>query len=194
MSNRNSDVLNPIRPDDLQQELSIGRDAYYEDLKFLGIKAEKDSTGKAYLSDEQANLVRALRSHIKNTGKRDGFDVNNGNSLSEENSIVQAQGSDLGQPLQEVSAQQNPTADFDLKVLLSEAAELKGQQLAMADLVKLKLASQMTYEDLPETVRDKVDQLREAANPKFQVDRIAADLLQQWRQQRQQQQEAAAAA
>ena len=87
MSQPNSVVESQIRPNDLMEELGIKKDAYYAYLKHLGIKAEKDSEGKAYLTEEQANGVRALRSHVKNGGKIEEFSINN-----LESSIVQAQG------------------------------------------------------------------------------------------------------
>ena len=73
LMNQNSTLDQKIRPEDLIQEFNIGKDTYYNDLKYLGIKAEKDSKGKPYLTFEQAEQVRALRSHVSKTGKREGF-------------------------------------------------------------------------------------------------------------------------
>ena len=61
MTHQNSAPNNLIRPDELQNQLSIGKDTYYDDLKHLGIKAQKDSDGKVYLTFEQAEQVRALQ-------------------------------------------------------------------------------------------------------------------------------------
>lgn len=102
-------------------------------------------------------------------------------------------GGNLDGMAEAVSTEQTSAANFDFEALMAEAAELRGQQLVMGDLVKLKLASQLNYEDLPDKVRAKVDAVREAASPKFQPDAIASQLLNQWRQQRQQQQATAAA-
>lgn len=62
-----------IRPEELMEELGIKKDTYYSDLNYLKIKAAKDRNGKAYLTNEQANLVRELRSYVSRTGRRDGF-------------------------------------------------------------------------------------------------------------------------
>jgi len=59
MSEQNS----MIRPEELMEELGIKKDTYYGDLNYLKIKAAKDYNGKAYLTNEQANLVRELRSY-----------------------------------------------------------------------------------------------------------------------------------
>ena len=56
-------------------ELGIKKDAYYKDLSHLDIKPEKDSEGKAYLTIEQANEIRALRNHVNETGSRKDYKV-----------------------------------------------------------------------------------------------------------------------
>ena len=71
---QNSAPNNSIRPDELMEELGIKKDAYYKDLNYLDITPAKDSEGKVYLTIEQANEIRALRNHVKLTGKRNGFD------------------------------------------------------------------------------------------------------------------------
>ena len=65
MTDQNSEIDYQIRPDDLMEELGIKKDAYYAYIKFLDIKIEK-ADGKAYLSQEQADLMRSLRSHVRN--------------------------------------------------------------------------------------------------------------------------------
>jgi hypothetical protein len=181
MSDQNSATLNQIRPDDLMAELGIKKDAYYAYLKHLGIKASKDPDGKSYLTDEQANLVRSLRSHVEKTGKIEGFPNN------VESGLVYAESTDLlGDAV--TQAAQNSTTDtdrLDLEDLIYSAAELKGHQLAMGDLLKLELANRLTYEDLPDEVKQKIDQVRESANPKFRPAHLADQLLQQWRSQHQ---------
>jgi len=63
MTDQNSTQFDQIRPEDLMQELGIKKDTYYADLSYLDIKAVKDKNGKVYLTNEQANLVRQLRSY-----------------------------------------------------------------------------------------------------------------------------------
>lgn len=173
MSDQNSVIEHQIRPSDLIAELGIQKDAYYAYLKYLNLRAEKDSEGKAYLSEEQANAIRLLRSHVKETGKMEGFLDRNGQLA-----IAQEASLDGAQP--ETQAQTNPMGD-QLDELIRAAAELKGQQLVMPQMVINELASRMTYEDLPEDVRAKVDQVRESASPKYQPAHLADQLLTQWR-------------
>jgi hypothetical protein len=181
MSDQNSGVSIQVRPDDLMSELNIGRDAYYTDLKFLSVTALKDGDGKAYLTEEQANAVRALRSHVSNTGKRDGFFDNN-SAIT-----VQAATSGLDEvaPPVPVATEEEaaPTGD-QFEELIRAAAELKGQRLVTPELVIQELANRMTYEDLPADVQAKVDGVRAATSPKFQPVQLADQLLTQWRTQR----------
>ena len=73
MIDQNSTPNNSIRPEALQAELSIKKATYYDDLSHLGIRADKDAEGKAYLTFEQAEQVRALRSYVSEKGTRKGF-------------------------------------------------------------------------------------------------------------------------
>ena len=182
MSDQNSGVSIQVRPDDLMSELNIGRDAYYTDLKFLRLTALKDGDGKAYLSEEQANAVRALRSHVSQTGKRDGFFDNN-SAIT-----VQAATSGLDEAASAgpVATEEEEAAPIDdqFEELIRAAAELKGQRLVTPELVIQELANRMTYEDLPADVQAKVDGVRAATIPKFQPVQLADQLLTQWRTQR----------
>ena len=65
-----------------------------------------------------------------------------------------------------------------------EAAELKARELAMQDLVKRALADGMNESDLPQELQNKVQNAREAANPKFTPQEVAGTLLSQWRSKR----------
>jgi hypothetical protein len=177
MSEPNSVVEHQIRPDDLMAEFEIRKDTYYDDLKFLGIKAEKDDDGKAYLTADQANRVRALRAHVAKTGKRDGFLDSALAQVTEQTAPTRESGS-------LASAAEVP-AGTDIQALIRAAAELKAQQLIMPELVKLELAESMSFEDFPEDLQQKVNSVREAANPKSQAAQIASQLLSQWRHHRQ---------
>ncbi len=179
MTDQNSAIEHQIRPDQLQQELGIKKDAYYAYIKHLGIKAEKGSDGKAYLEPEQANLVRALREHVVAGGKIEDFPVSNTLSVMD--------GGKLAADMPEVP---NPTADpaagFDLEALIQEAANLAGHRMTLGPQLVAQLAAQMTYDDLPPEVKAKVDAVRDAAMPSVQPGKLAADLLDQWRQRQHQ--------
>lgn len=174
----NSVVESQVRPDDLMAEFGIRKDTYYDDLKFLGIRAEKDEDGKAYLTEAQAGRVRALRAHVSATGKRDGFVESALTERPEQKPTPVDSGSG---PL--AGAAETPSAD--ISGMIRAAAELKAQQLIMPELVKLELAESMTFDDFPPDLQQKVSSVREAANPKSQAAQIADQLLNQWRQTRQ---------
>lgn len=158
-------------------EIGIKKDAYYAYLKHLGIKAEKDHEGKAYLTEEQANAVRALRSHVEQTGKMEGFPNNNSElAIASESSLLD----------EAAQVTEGERLDDQFDDLIRAAAELKGQQLVMPQLVIRELANRMTYDDLPDDVRSKVDSARESSVPKFQPAHLADSLLAKWRSRQQQ--------
>ena len=174
MTDQNSEIDYQIRPDDLMEELGIKKDAYYAYIKFLDIKIEK-ADGKAYLSQEQADLMRSLRSHVLETGKMEGFANSNSGEL------VTVESANLTE--QPIQSQEIPIgqSDDDLDQLIRAAAELKGQRLAMPQMIVNALADKMTYEDLPDDVKQKVDAVRESTSPKH-PSQLADQLLARYRQ------------
>lgn len=208
MTEQNSTGITKHRPEDLIEKYGIKNAAYYRRLKFLGIKAAKDEEGKAYLIDEQVELMDRLHEHIINGGTMDGFELNPG----EEKPVVQStndvdDNAESGGQLavkgsSELAASKSnsspqPDSVIEQKIpetqpdfsqgnerLIREAAEIKAQGLALPDLVKLQLASQMTFSDLPEDLQQKVTAVREAANPKMNPASVASDLLAQYRASR----------
>jgi len=73
-------------------------------------------------------------------------------------------------------------SDDQSEELIRAAAELKGQQLVIPQLVVQQLAAQMTYDDLPDNIWARVDEVRGAAiAPKFQPNQLAQDLLSKWK-------------
>jgi hypothetical protein len=178
---QNSAPSDPIRPEDLMSELGIKKDAYYKDLEYLQIKAEKDNEGKAYLTFEQAEQIRALRRHVENTGKREGF-MNNAIVKVDDSAAI---ASTNNNPQENIYVQPaEPTAQFDMNQLMRDAAELKAREIAMPALVKRAIADKMTEQDLPEDLQEKIGLAREAANPKYTPAEVADDLLSLWRSNR----------
>jgi predicted DNA-binding protein (UPF0278 family) len=106
----------------------------------------------------------------------DGFLNSKGElAIAEEGNLL-----DANAATEQPHGQTNPMHDqFD--DLIRAAAELKGQQMVMPELVIRELASRMTYEDLPEDIKAKVKTVKETANPKYQPAKLATDLLDQWR-------------
>jgi hypothetical protein len=171
---------NCIRPDELMSKLGIKKDVYYKDLSYLDITPEKDYEGKCYLTIEQADEIRALRNHVIETGKRNGFDnslivmVNDSNELVSNNNEAE----------NEIYInREEPTANLDSRIV-REAEELAARSLAMKDLIKIQLASQMSFDDLSPDLQEKVNIAREVANQKFTPAAVAHQLLAQHRSQK----------
>jgi len=178
MSDQNSNADGIVRPDDLMAELSLKKSTYYDDLKYLGITASKDENKKAYLTIDQANQVRSLRSHVIETGKRDGFTYG-GLAVSSNNELVTN-----SEPDDIYVEAEEPEANLDMNVLMRAAANLKARELATPDLIVRELANRMSESDLPEDLKEKVEIAREVANPKWTPANVAENLLSQYRSQK----------
>jgi hypothetical protein len=178
MSDQNSSPDNLVRPEDLMAELNLKKSTYYDDLNYLGIKAEKDEEKKVYLTIEQANQVRALRSHVNKTGKRDDFSYG-GLIVSNNNELA-----NIPEPNDIYVEREEPTADININALFRGAAELKARELATPNLLMREIANRMSEEDLPEDLKEKVAIAREVANPKWTPAEIATQLLAQHRSNR----------
>jgi len=182
MNDQNSTPDNIVRPDDLMAELDIKKSTYYGDLEYLDIKASKDKSRKSYLTFEQAEQIRALRSHVNQTGKREGFEsvalvVSNNNELTTNSEANNAEENNI------YVQKEEPTAKINTDII-REAEELAARGMAMNDLIKLQLASQMSFDDLSPDLQEKVNIAHEVANPKFRPADIASQLLNQHRSQK----------
>ena len=114
MSESNSTVERQIRPTELQEQLGIKKDAYYAYLKHLGIRAEKDS-GKAFLTEIQADQIKKLRQHVVDGGKIEDF------VMEESTALAMAESGELGQVEPEEA---DPTEGLDMELLYREDSEL----------------------------------------------------------------------
>ncbi|ELS03445.1 hypothetical protein Xen7305DRAFT_00031690 [Xenococcus sp. PCC 7305] len=198
MTNQNSDSNNSIRPEALQSELSIGRDTYYSDLKHLKIKADKDTEGKAYLTFEQAEQVRALRSYVSETGSRKGFvyekvehETNIVSSIikAEEQTIETSDSSATNTIVHSEEdiyiSETSPTDNINPDNLIRTAQELAARNIAIPSLIAVELSNSIRFDDLPADLQEKVRIAQDAANPKkHQPKLIAQTLLKQLRMQK----------
>lgn len=180
MSDQNSVVEHQIRPNDLMAELGIKKDAYYAYMKQLELKAEKDENGKAFLTEEMANSVRAIRSHVEAGGKIEGFSVSNSLATSGGGTMNAVE-------MDAPTGAADPADAFDMEAIYREASEIAGQRLTAGAQVVLAMASQMTYDDLHPETKAKVDKVRSASVPKFNAQAIATDLMSKYRASQQQQ-------
>ena len=181
MTEQNSTEMTMIRPDELMRELGIKKSKYYEILKDLGIKASKDSTKKSYLTFEQAESVRTyLLDHIQSS---ENDDFGNSYIVKADDSNLAAQANNNTEENNIYVQKEEPTASVDSDIV-REAEELAARGMAMNDLIKIQLASQMSFDDLSPDLQEKVNIAHEVANPKFTPAAIARQLLAQHRQQK----------
>jgi len=167
--------LTRIYTESVLSELQVGKDTYYADMKFLGITTQKDSDRKAYITQEDLDLLLALRSHVANNGTRQGFkNPQSGELMVRESGKVATAGTnsiDYPQP-------EEPIANDDMgEQLFRAGAELKAREVAMPHLVVRAVADQLEEDQLPEDLREKVNATREAANPKWNPGDLASSLI-----------------
>jgi hypothetical protein len=158
-----------VRPEDLMEELGIKKDAYYADLKYLNIQPIKDSEGKVWLTFEDAERIRHLRSHVEQKGKRNGF---------EENSIVKADDNNLANSPNSIHVESREaieTTSFDR--VLNNAYDLKARELAASDLAVRAIADRITEDDLPQHLKETLEAVRESVAPKWTPDSLADQIL-----------------
>ena len=177
---QNSVPTNSIRPDELMAELDIKKDAYYKDLSYLEIKPDKDYEGKSYLTIEQANEIRGLRNHVKITGSRKNYQSSSIVKIDDSNELV----SNNIEAQNDIYVNAEEPTDKIQSNIIREAEELAARGMAMNDLIKIQLASQMSFDDLSPDLQEKINIAHEVANPKFQPAEIATQLLNQHRQQK----------
>ena len=177
---QNSVPTNSIRPDELMTELDIKKDAYYKDLSYLNIKPDKDSEGKSYLTIEQANEIRALRNHVKITGSSKNYQSSSIVKVDDSNELV----SNNNEAQNDIYVNAEEPTDKIESNIVREAEELAARGMAMNDLIKIQLASQMSFDDLSPDLQEKINIAHEVANPKFRPADIATQLLNQHRSQK----------
>lgn len=171
------EVSTKWRPDEIYEKLGIGSTTYYNRLNHLGIEASKDEEG-VYLNPDQMKLMEELNEHIKQTGKMKGFRGSGGQ-------LAVAESSGLASELEipEVEAETFTEMDDEMvSQFIDEAGDLKVKQIAMPYLVRLRLAHEMTEEDLSNKQKARLQAVREAADPKQNAESIAQGLLQRHRQ------------
>ncbi len=179
---------------EILEKFGIRNNAYYDRINFLGIKPKRKNKA-SFLSSEQVDLMEGLDQHIKKTGKMEGFDKSifqgegDSNLDKGSNEIVKSGGHDITTDEDDDLETLEPeTESFNpnFEQLMREAAELKASELAMADLVKRAIANEMSEEDLPPDLKEKLNLAREISRPKnnpAKVKSIAKNLLSQYRNQ-----------
>jgi hypothetical protein len=184
-----------VRPEELMEELGIKKDAYYAYLKHLNFKAAKDEEGKAFLTPEQVADIKALRAHVVETGKIEGFVPRNEGDVWEEEGasgqLVRSEGGGLmgegegGVDLAAIAQELEELPEEQVRALVGEAAELAATRLVAPALLRRAIADQMTLEDLPGELRERVARVQQDATAGFNAASMAGKVLGQWRRMQQ---------
>ncbi len=181
MTTQNSTENQTISPEALMLELGIKKTKYYNLLDRLDIKADKDSEGKAILTFEKAEKVRAyLLGNIQETENDDS--VNSSLVKVDDSNLVESNNNNSEEDIY-VEAE-NPLDNLNVNQLLRKAAQLKARELATPELAIRAIADRMSEDDLPEDLKQKVFAVREAVNPKWTPGQLADSILSQYRSQR----------
>ena len=163
------------------EELGIKKSKYYQVLKELGIKANKNLHGRSYLTIEQAEQVKNYL--LNNMHREENQDLDN-------SSIIKADDSNLVASTNSNSAEdiyvkpEEPSVQFDFNQLMRGAQEIKLRELATPDLLMRGIADQLTEEDLSDDLKEKLAAVREAVNPKWTPAELATKILAQHRSQK----------
>ncbi len=140
-------------------ELGISKDAYYADIKFLGITIQKDENRKAFITQEDFNLVIQLRKHLEKTGTRRGFEAQKGELVvSEKSEIANTNPAGITSTNNQIDYPQpeEPIATDEMgQQLFRAGAELKAKETAMPHLVIRAVADQLEEDQLPEDLKGK---------------------------------------
>jgi hypothetical protein len=156
-------------------QLQVGKDMYYADIKFLGITTQKDTDRKAYINQDELDLLIALRSYVAKNGTRKGFKPPQSGGLVVTNS---PQLSTVDNKRVEYPEPEEPIANDEMgEQLFRAGAELKARETALPHLVIRAVADQLDEDQLPEDLREKVNATREAANPKWNPGDLASSLI-----------------
>jgi hypothetical protein len=163
--------------EDALDRLDIGKTTFYKWIEYLEIEQSADEQRRKYLNQEQLKQLLELKKYHQQTGTIEGFlgEEKGGEIEVVKNQIISRDKENIYVEPEE------PMANLDMDRLIREAAELKARSLAMTDLVKLGLAQQMSFEDLPVDLKEKVNAASEAANPKDSPASIASQLLARYR-------------
>jgi hypothetical protein len=159
-------------PDQVMEELGIGKSAYYDWINYLGIKAGKES-GRAYLTNEQYDRLKELKMWRDRYGKLEGFLEAEGNDRADGDEVgelaVSGGGELAEEPGENVYTSQTIDAEAigDEDALFDRAARVAAKRMTFpAELVN-ELAGRIGFDDLPEHLQQQVSAATAAASPNF---------------------------
>jgi hypothetical protein len=171
------------RTTDLESLLSIKNATIYKDMDFLQIKTIKDDDNLSWITNRDFERLLLLRKHIEQTGKKAGFqELNEGELIIvEEETITTNKKVEISN--QEIYiTPEDPKDNMDLDAIIRKGAQLKAREIAMPHLVVRAIADKLEEYELPEDLQEKIEDAREAANPKFTPSEVADSILMSYRQ------------
>lgn len=162
-----SNHQNRFTPAELMKRYDIKKDAYYNRLKYLQIKSQKDpETKEAYLEQPEVELLDRLHDWIEETGSMSGFQIEEGGELavSNGNGKMQQQQDEDTSNEEEIAAavnaqrsSQKTLRKFDRSAQTSAASALvearnilAADYIANPDQLDEDLQEQVFFEERPE--------------------------------------------
>ncbi len=171
------------RTTDLESLLGIKIPTIYKDMDFLQIKTIKDDDNLSWITNRDFERILLLRKHVDEKGRRTGFqDLNEGELVTvEEETITSNKKGEISN--QEIYVTpEDPKENMDLDNIVRKGAELKAREIAMPHLVVRAIADKLDESELPEDLQEKIEDAREASNPKFTPSEVADSILMSYRQ------------
>ena len=155
----------------------------YKDLDFLNIKTIKDDENLSWITNEDFERLLLLRKYIEINGRRTGFDEEKTSKLvlTEKNKITNNKKAEISNQNIYVEPE-DPKENMDVDNIVRKGAELKAREIAMPHLVVRAIADKLDESELPEDLQEKIEDAREASNPKFTPEDLADSILMSYRQ------------
>jgi len=178
-----------ISPEQVIEKLGIPKSSYYEWMKFLSEKAEKDN-GRAYLTEKQIERLTRLKDWKDKNGKLQGFleQENSDRALAlineaEQSGSLEEQrvlGDEVDLSEQRVLGDESRNLEDKGDVLLEEAQRLVVRRRTYRNEVVAALADSMSEDDLDPQYQAQIKARSSAVNfPSPQT--VASKILSQWR-------------
>jgi hypothetical protein len=167
---------------EIPEAIGIKTPTLYKDLEFLKISTIKDDNNLSWITNEDFKRVLLLRKHLEINGRRTGFDETKMSELvlAEEANITNTKKSEISN--QEIYVTpEDPKENMDVDNIVRKGAELKAREIAMPHLVVRAIADKLDESELPEDLQEKIEDAREASNPKFTPEDVADSILMNYR-------------
>ena len=167
---------------EIPEAIGIKTPTLYKDLEFLKINTIKDDDNLSWITNEDFERVLLLRKYIEIKGRRTGFDEQKASQLvlAENNKIANNKNGEISN--QDIYVEpEDPKENIDVDNIVRKGAELKAREIAMPHLVVRAIADKLDEHELPEDLQEKIEDAREASNPKFTPEDLADSILMSYR-------------